>query len=129
MRRHGNSRTRSRYSRPARIAPRSTSLQSAGRPEFDRLIREYIQRFRFLAVRSEEFVALVDELLPGVGQRVEARGNSPSDAQIAEWRPVEWLPRGIRTGYAPAIARTEEVLGSVGRMKYLRPLYRVLRQP
>jgi leukotriene-A4 hydrolase len=167
-----------------------TLEQSVGRPPFDRFIRGYIERFRFQAVTSEEFVAVVDELLPGVAHRAKAHqwlfeagvpdnaprprsmrlesiealhGNPPSEAQVASWRPVEWqlyieslppdstaetiaaldarfhltevrnydvlekwLPRAIRTGYAPAIARTEEVLGSVGRMKYLRPLYRAL---
>src|SRR5204862_3916262 len=40
----------------------------------------------------------------------------------------KWLTRAIRVGYAPGIARAEEVLGSVGRMKYLRPLYRALAE-
>lgn len=38
----------------------------------------------------------------------------------------KWLPRGIRVGYPPALERTQEVLASVGRIKYLRPLYRAL---
>ena len=31
-----------------------------------------------------------------------------------------------RSGYAPAIHRTETFLGEVGRMKYLKPLYAAL---
>ncbi|MBI2755858.1 MAG: M1 family metallopeptidase [Chloroflexi bacterium] len=37
-----------------------------------------------------------------------------------------WLALGLKRGYAPAVARAEEVLGTVGRMKYLKPLYRVM---
>ncbi|HZN95154.1 MAG TPA: M1 family metallopeptidase [Myxococcales bacterium] len=39
---------------------------------------------------------------------------------------VSWLQLAVRSGHAPALARTEEVLGAVGRMKYLKPLYRAL---
>ncbi|MBV8714163.1 MAG: M1 family metallopeptidase [Chloroflexi bacterium] len=166
--------------------------ESVGRAAFDRFIREYIGRFRFQAVTTEEFVALVDELLPAAATQVNMQrwlledgvpegapqpqssrlqailalgGMPPSDELAATWRPVEWqlfidslpatlgadaiaaldarfhftqarnydilekwLPRGIRVGYAPAVSRTEQVLGLVGRMKYLRPLYRALAE-
>jgi leukotriene-A4 hydrolase len=36
----------------------------------------------------------------------------------------EWLLMAIRNQYKPAYPRVEEFLTSVGRMKYLRPLYR-----
>jgi hypothetical protein len=39
---------------------------------------------------------------------------------------VAWLELALRSGYAPAVPRTAEVLGQVGRMKYLKPLYRAL---
>jgi leukotriene A-4 hydrolase/aminopeptidase len=39
---------------------------------------------------------------------------------------VEWLGLSVRSGYGPAIARTQQVLGEVGRMKYLKPLYMAL---
>jgi aminopeptidase N len=39
-----------------------------------------------------------------------------------------WLTRCIEAGYGPALARTEQVLGEVGRMKYLRPLYKALAE-
>jgi hypothetical protein len=41
---------------------------------------------------------------------------------------VSWLQLAIRSGHAPALPRAEEVLGLVGRMKYLKPLYRALAQ-
>jgi hypothetical protein len=39
---------------------------------------------------------------------------------------VSWLSLAARSGYPPALPRTEEVLGRVGRMKYLKPLYTAL---
>ena len=39
---------------------------------------------------------------------------------------VAWLTLAVLSGYAPALPRVEEVLGKVGRMKYLRPLYQAL---
>ncbi len=40
---------------------------------------------------------------------------------------VSWLALALRCGYLDVIPRVEEVLASVGRMKYLRPLYTALR--
>ena len=39
---------------------------------------------------------------------------------------VAWLTVAIRSGHAPAVQRAEELLGQVGRMKYLKPLYAAL---
>jgi leukotriene A-4 hydrolase/aminopeptidase len=39
---------------------------------------------------------------------------------------VEWLCIAAASGYEPAFARIREVLLRVGRMKYLRPLYKAL---
>jgi len=39
---------------------------------------------------------------------------------------VTWLELAARSNYEPALPRIEEVLGRVGRMKYLKPLYRAL---
>ena len=39
---------------------------------------------------------------------------------------VAWLAMAIRGGYAPAVRRAESLLGEVGRMKYLKPLYAAL---
>jgi leukotriene-A4 hydrolase len=40
----------------------------------------------------------------------------------------KWLTLAIRSGFEPAFGRADEVLGSMGRMKYLRPLYRALNE-
>ena len=39
---------------------------------------------------------------------------------------VAWLELGVLAGYPPAVERARVVLGQVGRMKYLRPLYKAL---
>ena len=39
---------------------------------------------------------------------------------------VAWLVLALRSGYLEVVPRVEEVLGAVGRMKYLRPLYTAL---
>ncbi len=39
---------------------------------------------------------------------------------------VSWLKLAVAAGYRPAFGRLETLLGSVGRMKYLRPLYAAL---
>jgi leukotriene-A4 hydrolase len=40
----------------------------------------------------------------------------------------KWLVLSIRSGYEPAFARVEQVLQTMGRMKYLRALYRALAE-
>ena len=39
---------------------------------------------------------------------------------------VSWLVLALASGHHGVVPRVEEVLGAVGRMKYLRPLYRAL---
>jgi len=39
---------------------------------------------------------------------------------------VAWLTVAIRSGHPPAVRRAESLLGEVGRMKYLKPLYAAL---
>ena len=48
------------------------------------------------------------ECVPNLDGRIDATGDLPV------------------SGYAPVLPRVEEVLGSIGRMKYLKPLYRAL---
>jgi leukotriene-A4 hydrolase len=46
--------------------------RAVGRPRFDAFVRDYIARFRFTSITSEEFLAFVDEKLPGVSHSVGA---------------------------------------------------------
>jgi leukotriene-A4 hydrolase len=39
---------------------------------------------------------------------------------------VAWLALAAESGFAPALPKIEQVLGQVGRMKYLKPLYSAL---
>ncbi|MFN7133990.1 MAG: leukotriene A4 hydrolase C-terminal domain-containing protein, partial [Myxococcales bacterium] len=39
---------------------------------------------------------------------------------------VAWLTLALESGYEPVLPRVEQVLSTVGRMKYLRPLYGAL---
>ena len=39
---------------------------------------------------------------------------------------VAWLTLALECGYAPVVARAERLLSEVGRMKYLRPIYRAM---
>ena len=39
---------------------------------------------------------------------------------------VEWLVIALGSDYEPVFAKTREVLAKVGRMKYLRPLYKAM---
>jgi leukotriene-A4 hydrolase len=39
---------------------------------------------------------------------------------------VSFLVLAAESGFSPALPRTQEVLGAVGRMKYLRPLYQAM---
>ena len=41
---------------------------------------------------------------------------------------VTWLEKAIQASYPEALQRAEQVLSQVGRMKYLKPLYRAIAQ-
>jgi leukotriene A-4 hydrolase/aminopeptidase len=167
-----------------------TIEEAVGRARFDGFLRAYLQRYRFSAITSDDFVRALEDELPGVFDQVEGRawldgagvppnappprstrldnvralvqaGRVPTDGEAARLSPTEWqlyldgLPRpstlcaeldktfslnasrnyevlaswlllAIDSGYEPALPRAEEVLAHVGRMKYLKPLYRAL---
>ncbi|MFN8094193.1 MAG: M1 family metallopeptidase [Vicinamibacteria bacterium] len=169
--------------------------REAGRARFDAVMREYMARFRFTSITTEDLLAFLEERLPGTAAAVGARewlyepglpanspvfrspqkdalvalaagfgrGERPSPGQAAAWRPaetllylqslprvldragcawldatlsltargnyeilVEWLTIAAGSDYEPAFPRLREVLSTVGRMKYLRPLYGAL---
>jgi aminopeptidase N len=166
--------------------------RTAGRARFDRFMREYMARFRFTSITTEDFLAFLDERLPGVAGEVDAKawlyepglppnapvfrsprkdglvalaqafawGERPTPSALARWTTsetlvylqnlpreidgpgcawldaemgltgrgnheilVEWLTVAAGSDYEPAFPRLREVLLTVGRMKYLRPLY------
>jgi leukotriene-A4 hydrolase len=169
--------------------------RTAGRARFDEFLRRYIGRFRFTSITTEEFVAFLEEQLPGLVAEVDARqwlyeagmpenapvfrssrleeltalaagfggGRRPDAEAASRWSPAEtlvylqrlprplgadecrwldatlaltgrgnyeilaeWLAIAAASDYEPAFPRLREVLLKVGRMKYLRPLYKAL---
>jgi leukotriene A-4 hydrolase/aminopeptidase len=46
--------------------------RTVGREKFDSFIREYIARFRFTSLTTEEFLAFLEEKLPGVAAKVRS---------------------------------------------------------
>ncbi len=94
--------------------------REAGRPAFDRFMREYVARFRFTSITTEEFLAFLEERLPGLAARVGAREwlyepGMPANAPVFRSARLEALvrlasefPRGERPsadavrGWSPA---------------------------
>ena len=163
----------------------------AGGKAFDALLATWLRAHRFGSATTEDFLALVEQELPGLLAKVDADAWidgpllpavfwKPESARLAavqavanraptkeeadgwsvtEWnlyldrmpRPspletcqqldatysltsaknpevlVSWLILACASGYDPVLPRIEEVLGHTGRMKYLKPLYRTLR--
>jgi aminopeptidase N len=163
---------------------------AAGRAAFDELLVTWLGAHRFGAATTDDFLALVERLAPGLLAKVDAKawidepglpaafwkpesarlaavrdaaGRVPTPDETEGWSVTEWvlfleampkpsprdvcealdsayalterknpellvawLVRACEAGYAPVLPRVEAVLGDVGRMKYLKPLYRAL---
>jgi leukotriene-A4 hydrolase len=67
--------------------------RTAGRERFDRFLRAYIDRFRFTSITSEEFIAFLEEQLPGVAGRVE----------VDTWLYQAGLPKNAPVFRSPAL--------------------------
>jgi leukotriene A-4 hydrolase/aminopeptidase len=84
--------------------------RTAGRERFDRFLRAYIDRFRFTSITSEEFIAFLEEKLPGVAGRVEVdtwlyQPGLPQNAPVFRSPALEELTalaEGWPTGARPA---------------------------
>jgi leukotriene-A4 hydrolase len=92
-----------------------------GQPPADELARAW---------RATEWQIYLDRLAPSAQVEVlESLDRRFKLTQSSNYDVLEkWLTLAIRSGYQPALARVDEVLGSIGRMKYLRPLYRALNE-
>ncbi len=169
--------------------------RTAGREVFDRFVKDYIERFAFTSITTEEFERFLEEKLPGLAAKVNARRwihepglpeNAPSFPSrrlqeireaLAAWKEgkkpaktlwekwssaerqlflqglprklspgecawleenfrlsgsknaeilAEWLVIAAASGYEPAFPAIRDFLGKVGRMKFLKPLYKAL---
>ncbi|HEX7528359.1 MAG TPA: leukotriene A4 hydrolase C-terminal domain-containing protein, partial [Thermoanaerobaculia bacterium] len=70
--------------------------RTAGRAAFDRFLRAYMDRFRFTSISSEEFLAFLDEMLPGLSSDVGAmrwfyEAGMPPNAPVFRSEPLERL--------------------------------------
>ena len=163
---------------------------AAGREAFDALLATWLGAHRFGAATTDDFLAVVERVIPGLLAKVDANawidgpwlpatywkpesarlaavqkvaGRVPTADEAKAWSPAEWqlyleaMPKpstpevckeldakyalttsknpevlvswlilACESGYAPVLPRVEELLGHVGRMKYLKPLYRAL---
>ena len=163
---------------------------AAGREAFAQLLATWLGAHRFGAADTDDFLALVERVIPGLLAKVDAaawvdgpglpasyhkpesarlaavhqvQGRAPTAEEAKGWTVVEWqlylegLPRpstlalceeldatyqltasknsevlvswlvlACESGYAAALPRTTELLGHIGRMKYLKPLYKAL---
>ena len=70
--------------------------RTAGRERFDRFLRDYIAAFRFTSITSEEWLAFLQERLPGVAERAQVRDwlyepGLPANAPVFRSRALEDL--------------------------------------
>jgi aminopeptidase N len=181
------------YEKGARLV--ALMEQAAGRENFDQFLRRYIGHFRFTSITSEEFLEFLQESMPGLADKVDAKiwvyspglpancpvfrsealeslqalsagwksGERPPENAFKIWSPeetlvylqglprpmpeadclwldetfsltgrtnyevlVEWLSIAAASDCPSVFPRLREVLMSVGRMKFLRPLYRAM---
>jgi len=169
--------------------------RTVGRATFDAFLLDYMDNFQFRSLDTEEFLAFLEEKLPGLAEKIGARewifepgvpaneptfesarlselkalaagwkdGQRPDADQTKDWPLAEWLVylgglpddigedgcawldstfdlsssgnseilckwlvMAINNGYDAVYDKTREFLGSIGRMKYLKPLYKAL---
>ena len=85
--------------------------ETVGREAFDAFVRQYIERFAFCSISTEDFEAFLAEALPGVAERVSAeawlRGEGvPANAprsESAHLKKLQSLARGITKGKRPTL--------------------------
>ena len=163
---------------------------AAGRDAFDKLLATWLGAHRFGVASTDDFLALVERVIPGLLAKVDAKawvdgpglpatywrpestrltavqsvaGRVPTRDETKGWSATEWqlyleaMPKpsplamceeldakyaltasknpevlvswlvlACESGYGAVLARTTELLGHIGRMKYLRPIYRAL---
>jgi len=163
---------------------------AAGREAFDRLLATWLGAHRFGAATTDDFLALVEHMIPGLLATVDAAawvdgpglppsfrtpasarltavlevvGRAPTAEEATTWTVTEWqlyleaMPKpspialceeldttfgltasknsevlvswlvlACASGHAAVLPRVEELLGHIGRMKYLKPLYQAL---
>ena len=169
--------------------------RTVGREAMDSFLRDYMDRFEFMSITTEDFLEFLEERLPGVAAKIDARrwiyesgvpanepvfssrrrkelqklgegfkqGLLPDPADAKMWRVDEWLvwfgalPSKLSTeecdwlettfsfnesgnaeilckwlviaansSYEKSYGKIRGFLGTFGRMKFLKPLYKSL---
>ena len=84
--------------------------RQVGRERFDRFMRKYIEKFRFTSITSEEFIAFLEQELPGTAAAVNANSwlyetGMPSNAPVFKSGKLDELiaaANGFAEGRRPA---------------------------
>ncbi len=89
--------------------------QAVGRQRWDRFVRDYMDRFGFTSLTTDQFVAFLDERLPGVGAEIglgrwlDAPG-LPDDAPVfrsARLEELQTMARRFAAGERPPVKALE----------------------
>jgi hypothetical protein len=163
---------------------------AAGQEAFDALLSTWLGAHRFGAASTDDFLALVERVIPGLLAKVDAKawidgaglpatfwrpesarlaavekvaGRVPTLDETKDWSATEWqlyleaMPKPVtievckeldakyslttsknpevlvswlvlacESGYDAVLPRATELLGHIGRMKYLKPIFRAL---
>jgi hypothetical protein len=109
--------------------------QTVGRPRFDRFMREYMERYRFTSITTEEFIQFLESKLPGTAEQVGAK-RWLYETGIPENAPVFSSPsldaiESLAAGWADGKRPTAEQIASWNPSEmliYLQNLPRELDQ-
>jgi aminopeptidase N len=67
--------------------------RTAGRARFDRFLRDYIEKYRFTSITSEEWLAFLEAKLPGVA----------AEARVEEWLYQPGMPSNAPVFRSPSL--------------------------
>lgn len=106
--------------------------RTVGRERFDRFVHDYIGRFHFTSITSEEFLAYLDEKLPGASNTVEAKKwlyepGMPANAPVFRSPDIEELSR-LAEGWSSGARPTAQQIAGWNTAKTQVYLQRLPRQ-
>jgi leukotriene-A4 hydrolase len=106
--------------------------RTAGRERFDRFIRDYMAKHRFTAITSEDFIAFLDEKLPGVSTQARAQDwlhkpGMPDNAPVFRSPRLEELT-ALAEGWAAGLRPTPGQAGAWSTSEMLIYLQRLPRR-
>jgi aminopeptidase N len=89
---------------------------TVGRETFDRFMRDYMARYRFTSITTEEFIAFLEEKLPGTAAKVDAQSwlyepGMPANAPVFRSPMLDDLVQ-LANGWAQGMRPTPEQIAS-----------------